>query len=428
MSAPEMESAQLPRLLAGAGSGRALSLADHEALHGRLPRRGSELVDAVHRSGLRGRGGAAFSTAIKMQSVAGGRRTPVVVANGAEGEPESAKDRLLLSELPHIVLDGAVLAAEAVGADEVIVCVKDDGSASLQRVSAAIDERAAAGGRDPVGVRLVAVPDHYLAGEESALVSFLNGGPLKPTFVPPRPFERGVGRRPTLVQNVETLAHVALIARHGARWFRQLGTAAEPGSTLVTLGGAVDAPGVYELSRGTALADLLQAAGGRRERAQAVLFGGYFGSWVEGSLVDTLRLEDAELAGHGAALGCGVVAVLPESACGPAETVRIARYLAASSARQCGPCEHGLPALATSLESVVSGRAPSSVWEDLRRRLSQINGRGACHHPNGAVRLVASALRTFSREWEDHAAQGPCPACHGPSALNVPRPPARAAA
>ena len=334
MSTATTDEASLPRLLAGAGSGQALRLSDHEALHGRLPRRGSELVEAVHRAGLRGRGGAAFATAIKMQAVASGRRAPVVVVNGAEGEPESGKDRLLLSDLPHLVLDGAVLAAEAVGASEAIVCVKDDRGTALPRVQAAIEERAVAGGRDPVSVRLVATPDHYLAGEESALVNFLNGGPLKPTFVPPRPFERGVGRRPTLVQNVETLAHIALIARHGARWFRQLGTAAEPGSTLVTLAGEVGAPGVYELSRGTPLADLLGAAGGARATPRAVLLGGYFGSWVDGSLVDTLRLEDAELAGHGAALGCGVVAVLPESACGPAETVRIARYLAGSSARQ----------------------------------------------------------------------------------------------
>jgi NADH:ubiquinone oxidoreductase subunit F (NADH-binding) len=183
----------------------------------------------------------------------------------------------------------------------------------------------------------------------------------------------------------------------------------------------VGAPGVYELARGTALADLLTAAGGAHERPRAVLLGGYFGSWVDGSLVDMLRLEDAELAGHGAALGCGVVAVLPASACGPSETARVARYLAGSSARQCGPCEHGLPALAGALEAVVAGRASSGVWEDLRRWLARINGRGACHHPNGAVRLVASALRTFAAEWEEHAAHGPCEACAGAMVLPIPR-------
>ena len=418
----------LPRLLAGAGSGQALTLDEHRSVHGGLPRGGPELMESVQHAGLRGRGGAAFPTAVKLQAVAAGRRNPVVVANGAEGEPASSKDRLLLAEMPHLVLDGAVLAARSVGAGEAIVCVKDDGSDTARRVAAAIEERAAAREGEGVDIRLVDVPDHYLAGEESALVNFLNGGPVKPTFVPPRPFERGVARRPTLIQNVETLAHVALIARHGAHWFRQIGTAAEPGSTLVTLGGAVAAPGVYELARGTAVADLVNAAGGASARPRALLLGGYFGTWVDGSLTETLRLEDAELAGHGAALGCGVLAVLPDSACGPAETARVARFLADSSARQCGPCQFGLPALAGALEAIVAGRAGRSVWEDLRRWLGRVNGSGACHHPNGAVRLVASALRTFAREWEEHASEGPCPACSAPPVLPVPRRSARAVA
>lgn len=418
MSAPDH--ATLPRVLAGAGEGRPLSLAEHTVVHGRLPERGPDLIEAVQRAGLRGRGGAAFPTAVKMQAVAGGRRSPVVVANGAEGEPASAKDRLLLEELPHLVLDGAVLAAEAVGAAEAIVCVKDDGGPALARVAAAVEERAGAGG-DPVRLRPVAVPDHYLAGEESALVSVLNGGPAKPTFVPPRPFERGVSRRPTLIQNVETLAHVALIARHGARWFRQLGTAAEPGSTLVTLLGGVQHPGVYELARGTALADLLDAAGGAPDGVGAVLLGGYFGSWADASLAGTLRLEDAELSGHGATLGSGVVAVLPGSACGPAETARVAPYLARSSAQQCGPCLNGLPALAGALQSVVGGRSGARVWDDVHRWLARVNGRGACHHPNGAVRLIASALRVFEADWEEHAAHGPCAGCAAPAVLPVPQ-------
>ncbi len=425
-SMSEQDDATLPRLLQGAGSGKAMTLAEHDALHGKQPRRGAELIEIVQRSGLRGRGGAAFPTAVKMQAVASGRRTPVVVANGAEGEPASAKDRLLLQELPHLVLDGAALAAEAVGAGEAIVCVKDDGGSTAARVAAAIDERMARQ-RDNVALRLVSVPDHYLAGEESALVNVLNGGPAKPTYIPPRPFERGVGRRPTLVQNVETLAHLALIARHGAHWFRSLGTAAEPGSTLVTLVGGVAHPGVYELARGTALAELLEAAGGAPDGVSAILLGGYFGSFSDGSLVDTLRLEDAELAGHGAALGCGMIGVLPQSACGPAESARLARYLADSSARQCGPCKFGLPAMAGALESVVAGRARPGVWEDLRRWLGAVNGRGACHHPNGAVRLVASALRTFAQEWEQHAASGPCHACSAAPVFPVPRRPSATA-
>ena len=124
------------------------------------------------------------------------------------------------------------------------------------------------------------VPDRFVAGEETALVQFLNGGPARPTFTPPRPFERGVGGAPTLVQNAETLAHVAQIARFGPAWFRRIGTAAEPGSILVTLSGAVARPGVYEVALGSPLRDLLAQAGGAREEIQAYLIGGYFGTWV----------------------------------------------------------------------------------------------------------------------------------------------------
>jgi NADH:ubiquinone oxidoreductase subunit F (NADH-binding) len=416
MAAPN--GAVLPRLLAGAETGRALDLSEHTARHGRVPRRGPELIESVSRAGLRGRGGAAFPTATKLEAVAHARRTPVVVANGAEGEPASAKDRLLLESLPHLVLDGAVLAAEAVGAKECIVCVEESAHAAAASVRAALTERASAR-HDPVAVRLALTPDHYLAGEESALVHFLNGGALKPTFVPPRPFERGVDRRPTLVNNVETLGHIALIARHGSHWFRELGTASEPGSTLVTLSGAVRHPGVYEIARGTALADLVRAAGGATDELAALLVGGYFGTWVGGSELGDLRLEDAELAAHGAALGSGVVVAFGAAACGPAEVARVARFLASQSARQCGPCEFGLPAIAGALERAVAGRAGPDVWDDLGRWLRQVRGRGACHHPNGAVRFVASALATFSREWEDHVAHGPCEACAHAALLPV---------
>lgn len=392
-------------------------------LHGRLPGPGSgggpELVDVVARAGLVGRGGASFPTARKLASVAAARRTPVVVANGAEGEPASTKDRLLMEALPQLVLDGAVLAAQAVGAPEALICVKASDTDAIESLVSAISERVSAR-HDPVEFRIVHVPNHYLAGEENALVHYLNNGVVKPVFVPPRVFERGVDRRPTLVQNVETLAHLALIARYGARWYRELGTDAEPGSTLVTLSGAAANPGVYEVARGTPLSELLGAAGGTTMPISAVLVGGYFGSWIDADTSRTARLEDAELAAHDAALGCGVLFALPASACGPAEVTRVARYLASQSSGQCGPCLYGLDAIAAGLEGVIAGRAAADTWATMGRRLRQVNGRGACHHPNGTVRFVASALRVFAREWEEHAARGPCDACAQSRLLPVP--------
>ena len=222
-----------------------------------------------------------FPTALKLAAVAESGGRPIVVANGAEGEPASAKDRRLLEWSPHLVLDGALLAAQALGARRGPRCASARAESAPARALRRRSPSARRPACSPVPIRLVATPSSYLAGEESALVRFLNGGPPKPTFVPPRPFERGVARRPTLVQNVETLSHLALIARHGPEWFREAGTPREPGTALVTLSGAVAEPGVYEIGFGTSLRDLLGAAGGATAPVRAVLLGGYFGSWLD---------------------------------------------------------------------------------------------------------------------------------------------------
>ncbi len=254
------------------------------------------LIAEVEASGLRGRGGAGFPTHRKLRAVAEGRR-PVVVANGVEGEPASHKDALLMRINPQLVLDGAVAAAAAVGAQQIVIAVGRGADAAHASMAAAIAERAHAGGR--ARIDLVSVPDRFVAGEETALVSWLNGGPAKPAFVPPRPFERGVGGRPTLVQNVETLANIALIARHGADWFRDLGSPDEPGSMLFTLGGAVARPGITELEGGTSLRTALERCEGFAEPPRALLVGGYFGTWVPvEAALDGHIGRDRDGAGH----------------------------------------------------------------------------------------------------------------------------------
>ncbi len=389
-------------------AGPAATLGDHLSVHGELPdMSGEALIDAVEGAGLRGRGGAAFPTARKLHAVAASNRSAIVVANAAEGEPMSAKDSRLLANAPHLVLDGAVLAARAVHADEVVLCIRESAVRAWEAVERAVAERDAAG-ELPVVARLVATPATYLAGEESALVRFLNGGPAKPTFIPPRPYERGVARRPTLVQNVETLAQVALIARHGAQWFRSAGTPEDPGTALLTLSGAVEKPGVYELELGAPLADAIAAAGGATEPIRALLVGGFFGSWV----------EDPEQAGTD--LGLGAVALLPQSACPVAETARVAAYLARESAGQCGPCVNGLDAVAGALASVARGAPYAAVAADLERWRAIVPGRGACHHPDGAISFVTSALNVFAREFADHGRGGRCSRCSRPSVLPIP--------
>jgi NADH:ubiquinone oxidoreductase subunit F (NADH-binding) len=401
----------LPRVLAGLEPGGAMSLAHHTRIHGPLPDVPSHrLIEEVERSGLRGRGGADFPTARKLRAVAGRRRVGPVIVNGSETEPASAKDRLLLGRMPHLVLDGAVLAAGAVGASEVIVKVGSGAVASgavglVDVLESAVSARSG----DPARISVVAGPDGYVTGEESAVVHYLNSEVAKPTFVPPRPFERGVRGRPTLIQNPETLAQLALVARFGSRWYRELGTVADPGSALVTITGAVRAPGVYELAFGTPLRDLLDAAGGPVEPLQALLVGGYFGTWVDASAAAGLRLAREDLRSVGCSLGSGVLIALGESACGLHESARVIAYLADQSAGQCGPCVYGLRAIADAVDAFAAGVAHPRERDRVLRWCSEIRGRGACHHPDGAVRFVESALRVFAADVESHR-RGRCAA------------------
>jgi len=420
---PEANSAaSLPRLLRGIPPHGAMSLDEHLSIHGPAPsarprgrREESPLIGRIDRAGLRGRGGASFPTARKLRAVANSRGRPVVVVNAAEGEPASLKDRTLTYSLPHLVLDGGELAAQALGADEVIVCVCESALASADNVAAAIAERPHL--RGAAQVRLAVVPDHYVAGQESALINHLMGGPATPTFTPPMPFEQGVRRRPTLVNNAETLAHVALIARYGSQWFRALGGATQPGSTLVTLSGPVANPGVYEIEYGCSLSSLLEAAGGTTAGIAATLLGGYAGTWIDGKLLRGLTLSDEHLAPHGASLGAGVVLLLSEHACPVAETARVAQWLAGQSTGQCGPCVNGLAALAATVGEIAGGVAEASATQRVTRLAELVRRRGACGHPDGTVNFVLSALETFAPAFADHARHGPCDACAHPAEL-----------
>ena len=396
------------RLLLGLhADGRPVTSLEHLHLHGPLPGRldRESLLDAVERSELRGRGGAGFPTALKLRAVGGRRGRKVVLANGVEGEPPSGKDKVLLRFVPHLVLDGVEIAARAVGADQAIVAVSEAAAGELAVLQNAVRER---GRSDRVEIRIATVPDAFVAGEETALINAVAGGRPRPTATPPRPFERGVDGHPTLVQNVETLAQLALIARHGPAWFRQIGTRDEPGSALVTLSGAVGLPGVYEVPLGTSLGDLVAEAGGVTQPPRAVLVGGYFGTWLDARTAITCNLSEASLGAAGAFLGARAVVVVPEGSCALAEVARVSRFLADESAGQCGPCVHGLDAIARAMASI--SRAESFDGElRIRRWLDQVEGRGGCRHPDGAARFIRSALDVFGDEFALHTRGERCP-------------------
>jgi len=389
-------------------AGGPATLREHLQRYGPLPQPGRNraLIDAVTAAGLTGRGGAGFPTGIKMRAVASRRGPAVVVANGMESEPASEKDKALLARAPHLVLDGAVLAASAVGADSVHVCLPRGRRRLAEAVEDAVAERERAG-LDPVAIAVRALPHWYVSSEESALVHWLNGGEAKPTAVPPRPYEKGVGQRPTLVDNVETLAHVALIGRYGPAWFRRAGLPDAPGTMLVTVAGAVRAPGVYEIEAGTRVGDIL-AMSGMAVDAGPVLVGGYFGTWHHAEEVAGVPMAPGPLRAIGASPGTGALFPLPADCCGLAETARVLAWLAGQGAGQCGPCVFGLPAIADDFAQLAAGRPKGPVLDRLDRRLGQVGGRGACRHPDGAVRLARSALSAFAADVRSHLSRRAC--------------------
>jgi NADH:ubiquinone oxidoreductase subunit F (NADH-binding) len=414
----------LSRLLPPAGQPGG-DLAAHLGRHGPVRYRGgtARLIPEVRAAGLTGRGGAAFPVHRKLEAVAAaGPGRAIVVGNAAEGEPASHKDEALLRLAPHLVLDGLQLAAEAVGSAHAVLYVRRDLHAST-RLDLRMTERAPRG-LDRAAVEIVPAPARFLAGEESALASLVSGGEAVPRFTPPRVFERGVDGRPTLVQNVETLAHLALIARYGPGWFRAAGTRDEPGTMLCTLRQADGAVSVAEAAIGTPLPDLLHLA-----PASAVLVGGYHGAWIPAAQASALRLSNAMLRPLGAFTGAGVLAALPADRCGLVETARVARYLALESAGQCGPCLNGLPRIAAALADLAgltSGGGRGGGWgpgprvlADLSRWAGLVEGRGACHHPDGTVKFIGSALRVFAAEVRQHE-RGRCTAASDLPFLPVP--------
>ncbi len=375
----------------------ATSWPDHLDRLGPLPDTSpAQVIGLVDAAGLTGRGGAGFPTARKLAAVDAARRTTrrpaVVVVNCCEGDTTSAKDRVLVDRSPQLVVDGALAAAAAVGADRVVFAAHQ-GSAGPAALHRALSERPAPA---PM-VDIAAVPRRYLASEATSLVRLLNTGDARPTGRLTPIWRDGVDHRPTLVANAETLAHLALIARFGAEWFASVGSPAEPGTALLTLGGAVARPGVVEAATDVPIGALLARAGA--PPTGWALVGGLGGRWVELHSSAEIPLGPSDL-GTGVPRGVGSIVVLPPDTCLLVETARILQHQAAAGARQCGPCMFGLPAIAADLADLVAG--DRDALGRLRRRLPIIDGRGGCGHPDGTVALAASALSAVATRQPGH--------------------------
>jgi NADH:ubiquinone oxidoreductase subunit F (NADH-binding) len=360
-----------------------------------------ELLDEVEHSGVLGRGGAGFPLAVKLRSVRdNGIRNDVgtvVVANGEEGEPASIKDRWLLRNRPHLVLDGLRLAAAIVAADRAHVYISDPESArSVETALSELD----AGTLGGVSVAVRVVNPGYIAGEETAAVRALNGGPVKPTDKPPRPFEVGVGGRPTLVSNVETLGCLPYIQQHGSADFRAQGTPRSPGTLLVTITGADRPPGLYEVPHGLPITELLALHGVSADQVRGALMGGYFAGLLNRDVLDaTVDHETFQRLGSG--LGCGAISVITDH-CPVAVGASVLAYFDRENAGQCGSCFNGTAAMAAVAGALRDGVATDEDLTRLRRWSVVLRGRGACATLDAATNIAASLLDQFPHAVQRH--------------------------
>ncbi|QIM22566.1 formate dehydrogenase [Phycicoccus sp. HDW14] len=351
------------------------------------------LVDDLAAAGLTGRGGAAFSTAVKLRAARD--HGAALIVNACDGEIGAAKDGFVVEHHLDELLHGAALVA---GRNRGTRFAAHRGSRTAALLAAA-------------GVDVLEAPDRYVSSEETSLVSLAQGGLARP-MTKRRPFVTG-GRdadgrtvRPTVVLNAETVWRIAQVDAFGPTWFRSFGTEAEPGPRLVTLAGAVAHPGVLETEAGVPFADLLTACGADPD-AEHVVVGGLGGALLGVPDARECRWSSADLARLGASVGPGVVDVLDPARC-PLDTVgRFLDHAAGETAGQCGPCMFGVPSLAAAWHRLTE-RPSGAAADEMRRVAGLLPGRGACRFPDGVSRFAGSALRTLEPHLAAHAA-GPCP-------------------
>ncbi|WP_328581948.1 NADH-ubiquinone oxidoreductase-F iron-sulfur binding region domain-containing protein [Streptomyces sp. NBC_00370] len=407
---PEVRVVGLPQLTQGFDLVERLDLSMHLKVHGPLqPVTGERLAQLAEHISLRGRGGAGFPFGTKLRAVAQAsiRRgvRPVVVINGSEGEPACRKDTVLLNRAPHLILDGALLAAEALGARTLIIAVTRNSTEMSMRDALAERGLTDRRGRQ-LRARIVRTPERMVSGEASSVIRAIGGGPALPAGRRERAAESGVNGAPTLLSNAETFAQLAVAARIGARRYAHTGLESEPGTVMLTVSGAVARPLVIEVPTGVPLRYVLQMAGAP-PLPQGVLTGGYHGNWIDAVSAHDAAVSRDSLAAVGGSLGAGAILPIGPETCPLGEALRVANWLAAETAGQCGPCRLGLPAAAGGLSDVINGGGPAAL-EALRAVTQAVKGRGACKHPDGSARFFASTLSAFTDDLAAHVLDGGC--------------------
>lgn len=392
----------------------------YRALESAVHRSAEEIVRVVTEAGLRGRGGAGFPTGKKWQFT---REAPgesrYLIMNGGEDEPGSKKDRVLLENLPHLVIEGTILAAYAIGAAKAYLYINARYEAALKTIHEALEEARRAGywGDRVLGsafsldIEVVPAPHNYVAGEDTAVIEVIEGKKPLPRQKPPFPVTAGLFGKPTSVNNVETLANVAPIVLDGAGGYRKFGTTESPGTMIFSLDDDLNRPGVYELPFGTPLRYLIEECGGglkSGKKIKAIMPAAPSSAFLPLEKIDT-PLDHNSMREAGSALGCGVVKLVSEGACIVEELVKIADFFAAESCGQCPACRMETNTLAMLMKKVQGGQGGLPILEQFGKVLAFNKGKGFCNLIAMPGPPIESAIRLFPADFEAHLTSGHCP-------------------
>ena len=380
-----------------------------------------EVIKVVSEAGLRGRGGAGFPTGKKWQLTREAPEEPrYLVLNGGEDEPGSKKDRVLLENLPHLVLEGTILAVYAIGASKAYLYINALYDGAIKSINDALAEAKSAGywGDNVLGsnfsldIEVIPAPHNYVAGEDTAVLEVIEGKKPWPRQKPPFPVTVGLFGKPTAVNNVETLANVAPIVLKGSDWYRKFGTAESPGTMIFSLNDDVNRPGVYELPFGTPLRYLIEECGGGikgGKKIKAIMPAAPSSAFLPLDKIDT-PMDHNSMRDAGAALGCGVVKLISEDSCIVEELVKVADFFAAESCGQCPACRMETNTLAMMIKKVQAGQGGQPILDQFSKILAFNKGKGFCNLIAMPGPPIESAIKLFPADFEAHLSTGKCPA------------------
>ncbi len=393
----------------------------YEALAKAVKSTPDEIIKIVSESGLRGHGGAGFPTGKKWALTREtAEQTRYLVVNGGEDEPGSKKDRLLMENLPHLVLEGTIIAAYAVGASKAFLYINARYDLAIKCITDALAEakRERYWGENVLGsgfdldIEITPAPHNYVAGEDTAALEVIEGKDPLPRQKPPFPVTVGLSGKPTSVNNVETIASVAPIVLHGPEWYRRFGTPDSPGTMIFSLGEDVNRPGIYELPFGTSLRYLIEQCGGGpkgNQKIKAILPAAPSSAFLPSDKIDT-PLDPDSMRKAGSALGCGVVRVITEGTCIVEEVLKISEFFTAESCGQCPACRMETNTLTMLLKKVQQGQGGQAVLEQFGKILAFNKGKGFCNLIAMPGPPIESAIKLFPEDFAAHLETGKCPA------------------